>query len=103
MEAFANERSQGASNSNMDVDVKEEMDWKLNEDDLSGMLKVNLIKCIKRMQTSPKETSQFDIPLGRMVYMPLVRPTLDIKRFEAKFEHGYHIGANVFNVFLCNE
>ena len=37
--------------------------------------------------------------------MPLVRAILDsnIKRLEAKFTHGYQIGANVFNVFSTNE
>ena len=40
-----------------------------------------------------------------MVYMPLVRPTLEseIKRLEAQFAHGYRHGANVFYVTLCNE
>jgi hypothetical protein len=40
-----------------------------------------------------------------MIYMPLVRPTLasDIKCLEAKFSHGYHHGASVFYVTLCNE
>jgi hypothetical protein len=39
---------------NMDEDVEEEMDRKLNEDDLRGMLKVNLNKCIEDMQIKPK-------------------------------------------------
>ena len=40
-----------------------------------------------------------------MVYMPLVRPTLesDIKRLEAEFAHGYRHGASMFYVTLCNE
>ena len=57
------------------------------------------------MRISPKEASRFNIPLCRMVYMPLVRPTLesDIKRLEAEFAHGYRHGASVFYVTLCNE
>ena len=45
------------------------------------------------------DKSQFHILLYRMVYMPLVRPTLtiDIKRLEAKFTHGYWPGAPVCN------
>jgi hypothetical protein len=57
------------------------------------------------MRILPKEASRFDIPLCRMIYMPLVRPTLasDIKRLEAKFTHGYRVGASVFYVSICNE
>ena len=57
------------------------------------------------MHISPKEASRFNIPLCRMVYMPLVRPTLesDIKRLEAEFAHRYHHGAIMFYVTLCNE
>jgi hypothetical protein len=57
------------------------------------------------MRILPKEVSRFEIPLCRMVYMPLVRPTLahDIKRLEAKFTHGYWPRAPVFYVSICNE
>lgn len=57
------------------------------------------------MRMLPKEASRFDILLCRMVYMPLVRPTLacDIKRLEAEFTHGYQPGAPVFNVSITNE
>jgi hypothetical protein len=50
---------------------------------------------IEGMQILPKEVSKFDIPLCRMVYMLLVRPTLahDIKRLEAEFTQGYWPGA----------
>jgi hypothetical protein len=53
----------------------------------------------------PKEASKFDIPLCRMVYMLLVRPTLthDIKRLEAEFTNGYRPGAPVFYVSITNE
>jgi hypothetical protein len=70
---------------------------KLNEDELREMQKVNSIQCIQRMRISPMEESRFHIPLCRMVYMPLVRPTLaiDIKRLEAEFTHGYRPGAGL--------
>jgi hypothetical protein len=57
------------------------------------------------MRILPKEVSRLDIPLCRIVYMLLVRPTLayDIKRLEAKFTHGYCPGAPVFYVSICNE
>jgi hypothetical protein len=91
-----------------DIDGTEEHDEPeigLNEDELRQVLKVNSNKCIEHMCINPKEASRFDIPLCRMIYMPLVRPTLeyDIKRLEAKFSHGYRHGASVFYVTLCNE
>jgi hypothetical protein len=78
---------------------------KLNKDELWELQKVNSIQCIESMRILPKEESRFDIPLCRMVYMPLVRPTLvhDIKRLEAKFTHGYMPGAPMFYVSICNE
>jgi hypothetical protein len=54
---------------------------------------------------SLKEESQFHIPLCRMVFMPLVHPTLanDIKRLEVEFTHGYQPRAPVFYVSICND
>jgi hypothetical protein len=99
------EKSHEDHEGNMDKDVEEEMDRKLNEDDLRRMLKVNSNKCIEDMRIKPKQSSRFGIPLCRMVYMPLVRPKLDsdIKRLEAEFAHGYRVGSNVFYVSICNE
>ena len=80
-------------------------DASLNEVELREQLKVNSNKCIEHMWISPKEASRFDIPLCKMIYMPLVRPTLasDIKRLKAEFAHGYRAGASVFYVSICNE
>ena len=54
------------------------------------------------MRISPKDASRFDIPLCRMLYMPLVRLTLatDIKKLH---NHGYCPSAPVFYVSICNE
>jgi hypothetical protein len=72
----------------MDVseDEADEALLKLNEDQLRNLQKDNSIQCIEGMRLSSKEASRFDIPLCRMIYMPLVRPTLahDIKRLEAE-------------------
>jgi hypothetical protein len=78
---------------------------KLNEDKLRELQKTNSIQCIEGMRMLPKEASRFNIPLCRMVYMPLVRPTLahDIKRLEAEFTHGYWPGIPVFYVSITNE
>ena len=90
---------------NVEIDEQEDPESHLDEDELRQVLKVNSNKCIEHMRISPKEASRFNIPLCRMVYMPLVRPTLDsdIKRLEAEFAHGYRHGASVFYVTLCNE
>jgi hypothetical protein len=87
------------------IEEHDEPETGLNEDELRQVLKVNSNKCIEHMRINPKEASRFDIPLCRMIYMPLVRPTLDsdIKRLEAEFSHGYRHGASVFYVTLCNE
>jgi hypothetical protein len=90
----------------MDVTEDEHNDAlaKLNEDELRVLQKVDSIQCIEGMRISPIEASRFDIPLCRMVYMPVVRPTLayDIKRLEAEFTYGYRPGAPVFYVSICN-
>jgi hypothetical protein len=81
-----------------------ELEELLNEDELSELLKVNSNKCIDHMWITPKEASRFDIPLCRMINMPLVRPTLtsDIKRLEAEFAHDYRAGVGVFYVSCRN-
>ena len=78
---------------------------KLNEDELRRLQKVDSIQVIESMRISPKDASRFDIPLCRMLYMPLVRPTLatDIKKLEAEFTHGYRPGAPVFYVSISND
>jgi hypothetical protein len=91
----------------MDVseDEQDEALLKLNEDELRELQKVESIQCIEGMRILPKEVSRFDISLCRMIYMPLVCPTLanDIKRLEAKFTHGYRPGTLVFYVSMCNK
>jgi hypothetical protein len=79
--------------------------FKLNEDELRELQKLNSIQCIEGMWILPKEVSKFDIPLCQMIYMPLVHPTLanDIKRLEAKFIHGYKPDAPVFYVSIYNK
>jgi hypothetical protein len=91
----------------MDVcdEEQDEAFLKLNEDELREMQKVNSIQCIQCMRISPMDESRFHIPLCRMVYMPLVRPTLtnDIKRLVAEFTYGYQPGSPVFYVSICND
>ena len=91
----------------MDIneDEVEEALLKLNEDELGNQQKANSTQCVEAMRLLPKEASRFNIPLCRMIYMPLVRPTLtqDIKRLEVEFIHGYRPRASVFYVSTTNE
>jgi hypothetical protein len=99
---------EGTSQPKSPIDVSDDQDealLKLDEDELRELQKANSIQCIEGMRILPKEVSRFDIPLCRMVYMPLVRPTLahDIKRLEVGFTHGYRPGVLVFYVSITNE
>src|SRR5450759_3787856 len=98
-------KSQEPAPMEVSEDEQDEALLKLNEDELREFQKVDSIQVIEGMRISPKDASRFDIPLCRMVYMPLVRPTLaiDIKKLEAEFTHGYRPGAPVFYVSITNE
>jgi hypothetical protein len=108
-EKFGEASSRGKSPEQAPMEVSDDEEdeslVKLNEDELRELQKVDSIQVIDGMRISPKDASRFDIPLCRMVYMPLVRPTLanDIKKLEAEFTHGYRPGAPVFYVSICNE
>lgn len=97
----------GSTIPEVDLIVQDEVDCHLhlNEDELRHVQRNNYISAIDTLRISPRSCSRFDIPLCRLVYMPLVRPTLDsdIKRLEAEFTHGYRPGATVFYVSLTNE
>jgi hypothetical protein len=97
--------SQPKASEDVSDDEQDEALLKLNEDELRELHKANSIQCIEGMRILSKVESHFDIPLCRMVYMLLVRPTLshDIKRLEAEFTHGYRPGAPVFYVSITNE
>jgi hypothetical protein len=85
---------EGTSQPKSPMDVSDD---EQDEDELRELQKANSIQCIEGMRMLPKEASRFDIPLCRMVYMPLVRPILahDIKRLEAEFIHRYWLGAKL--------
>jgi hypothetical protein len=90
-EKFGEASSRGKSPKQAPMEVSDDEEdeslVKLNEDELRELQKVDSIQVIDGMRISPKDASRFDIPLCRMVYMPLVRPTLanDIKKLEAEF------------------
>jgi hypothetical protein len=104
-EPYGEATSQPKSRMDISNDKQDEALLKVNEDELRELQKANSIQCIEGMRILPKEVFRFDIPLCRMVYMPLVHPTLahDIKRLEAEFTHGYRPGTPVFYVSITNE
>ena len=57
---------------------------------------------INSMQMGPVSKYRMQIPLCKMVYMPMVRPTLesDLKKLKQEFVHGYREGSCVFYVAL---
>jgi hypothetical protein len=87
------------------VDVLEEEDKDLDEDDLRSYHKVDSVKTIASLRMKPDHMFRLQIPLCRMVAMPMVRPTLscDLKLLEQEFNKGYRDGAAVFYVTTTNK
>ena len=76
-----------------------------DEDDIRSRQKLNSVATISRLRVQPLSSSRFNIPLCRMLAMPMVRPTLtsDLAKLEQEFVHGYREGASVFYVTVTNE
>jgi hypothetical protein len=80
------------------------------EDDLStnqirATKKVNSIATIEALRLKPSSLSCMQVPLYRMVPIPIVRPTLssNLASLEDEFVHGYRNGAAVFYLSITNE
>ena len=60
---------------------------------------------ISQLRVKPLSSSRFNIPLCRLLAMPMVRPTLstDLHKLEQEFVHGYREGSSVFYVTLTDE
>ena len=93
----------------MDEDVEEdfieEEDKDLLEDDLRQYHKVDSVNTIAGLRMKPDHLFRLQIPLCRMVPMPMVIPTLscDLDLLEHEFAVGYRDGAAVFYVTISNE
>ena len=76
-----------------------------DEDDIRTRQRLNSIAAISRLRVQPLSSSRFNIPLCRMLAMPMVRPTLptDLAKLEQEFVHGYREGASVFYVTITGE
>ena len=89
-----------------DEDLIEDRDtYEGDEDDIRSRHKLNSVATISRLRVQPLSSSRFNIPLCRMLAMPMVRPTLssDLSKLEQEFVHGYRDGASVFYVSLTDE
>ena len=77
----------------------------LSEDDIRLSQKINTVAALAALRLQPAHISRHNIPLCRLVVMPMVRPTLqcDLVKLEQEFVHGYREGACVFYVSLTNE
>jgi hypothetical protein len=66
--------------------------------------KVKIVEVLERHKIHPKAKAQMNIPLYRMISMPIVRPTLkiDVIEMEQTFQMGYQEGDNFFYVFPTN-
>ena len=76
-----------------------------DEDEIRTQQKLNSVSTISSLRFQPTTSSRFNIPLCRMLAMPMVRPTLssDLAKLEQEFVHGYREGASVFYVTTTNE
>jgi hypothetical protein len=85
--------------------AEDDIDYSIWEYELHLQQKVNLVASINSMRMSPVAKSRMRIPLCRMVFMPMVQPTLDsdLKKLGQEFVHGYWEGTCVFYVSLINE
>ena len=77
----------------------------LNEDDIRQAQKMDTVATLQSLRLFPNELSRMQIPLCRLVPMPMVRPTLasDILALEQQFVYGYEEGARVFYVSIADE
>jgi hypothetical protein len=77
----------------------------LSIDQIRASKKVNSIATIEALRLKPSSLSHMQVPLCRMVPMPIVRPTLssDLASLEDEFVHGYWEGAAVFYLSITNE
>ena len=70
------------------------------EDELKRIQKGDAVETISTLRMKPDELFRLQIPLYRLVAMPMIRPTLscDIKKLKQEFAGGYQDGPAVFYV-----
>ena len=87
------------------VDLLVGEDKDLMEDDLQEYHKVDSVNTIASLRMKPTHLFRLQIPLFRMVPIPMVRPTLlcDLDFLDHKFSKNYRDGAAVFYVTTTDE
>ena len=62
-----------------------------DEDEIRARQKLNSVATITSLNFQPISSSQFSIPLCKLLAMPMVRPTLasDLAKLEQEFVHEY--------------
>lgn len=70
-----------------------------------GLIQGNLYEVIERMRREPVGKFALKIPLCRLVYMPMVRPTLqsDVVKLMGAFRYGYKLQAAAMYVSETNK
>jgi len=89
----------------VEEDVGDDEDKELIEDELQRLQKGDAVETISTLQMKPDELFRLQIPLCRLVAMPMIRPTLscDIKKLEQEFAGGDRDGTAIFYVSTTNE
>ena len=93
----------------MENDVVEDLlvgdEKELLEDDLRQYHRVDFVNTIALLRIKLTHLFRLQIPLCRMVPMPMVRPTMscDLDYLEHEFSKGYRDGAAVFYVTTTDE
>ncbi len=66
--------------------------------------KLKIVEVLERHKIHPKAKARMNIPLCRMISIPIVRPTLKINvlKMEQAFQMGYGEGDKVFYVYPTN-
>jgi len=89
----------------MEEDVTNNEEKELMEDELQRLQKGNVVETISSLQIKPDELFWLQIPLYKLVAMPMVRPTLScsVKKLEDEFASRDHDGVAIFYVSTTNE
>jgi len=87
-----------------EIQEKTDMDF-ASKDYFWRAQKVNSIASIATLRMKPHSISPLEIPLCRLVVMPMVRPALqsNIARLLEDFVIGYKEGFAVFYILVINE
>jgi hypothetical protein len=111
--AIADHNMDGSEGAQPSIDAEEDNiespgvdeEDELSTDQIRASKKVNSIVTIEALRLKPSSLSRLQVPLCRMVPMPIVRPTLssDLASLEDEFVHGYCDGATVFYLSITNE